>query len=553
VTLQSVAEIPGDLARASEVARVLMKYGLARWLEGTEWEPARRVLTSHAGEILTEQPFPVRARMALTDLGTTFIKLGQILSTRPDLVGPEVAQELSKLQSDTPADPPNVTVATVERELSRPIAECFLEFDSKALASASIGQVHRAKLANGRPVVVKVQHPGIEGTIHRDLSILSKLATLAERREDLKRYQPVAVVREFRETLTRELDFRRELRNLQQFRRNFAADRTVAFPKPYPELSTGRVLTMQLLNGTSVGDTAALRRRHVDCEALARDGAGVFVQMIFRDGFYHADPHPGNILVLAKGRVGILDAGMVGRIDDELRERVVDILLAAADGDAPRLADVIATITKAPSGLDRAGLSADLMEVFAQYGAQAVGRFDVGGALTAVVRIMHEYNLVMPSRLSMLIKCLIILEGTGKGLNANFNLAELLEPYRREFVLQQFSPETLLRKAKGMRRDWLLLAESIPRQFHTLLGQLQSGNFAVRVKRSPLEEPVNRLVYGLCTSALLLASAMLWVHRVPPTIHGTSVLGAVGYLVAAFLAMRVLWVIRWEKRRGDGD
>ena len=443
--LQSAAQIPGEVARASEVARVLIKYGLARWLEGTEWGPVRRLLTSHSGEILTEQPFPVRMRMALTDLGTTFIKLGQVLGTRPDLVGPEVAHELSRLQNSTPADPADVAVATIEKELSRPIAECFLEFDREAMASASIGQVHRAKLPNGKPVVVKVQHPGIEGTINRDLNILSSLAALAERQEEFKRYQPVAVVREFRETLTRELDFRREMRNLQQFRRNFAADLTVAFPKPYPELSTGRVLTMQLLRGTSVGDKEKLQHRHIDGESLARQGAGIFVQMIFCDGFYHADPHPGNILVLAKGRVGILDGGMVGRIDDELRERIVEILLAAADRDAPRLAEVIALISKAPANLDRGGLSADLMEVFSQYGTQGVGQFDVGGALTAVTRIMHEYNLFMPSRLSMLIKCLIVLEGTGKGLNANFSLAELLEPFRRQFVLQQLSPKTWVR------------------------------------------------------------------------------------------------------------
>lgn len=307
--LQSASKIPGDVARASEVARVLIKYGLARWLHGTEWEPARRLLTSHTGENLTDQPFPVRVRMAMTDLGTTFIKLGQVLGTRPDLVGPEVAHELSRLQSGTPADPPDVAVATVEKELARPIAECFLEFHHEAMASASIGQVHRAKLLNGKPVVVKVQHPDIEGTIRRDLNILSTLATFAERQEDLKRYQPVAVVREFSETLMRELDFRREMRNLLQFRRNFAADKTVVFPKPYAELSTGRVLTMQLFRGTSVGDKSKLEKKHVDGVALARQGAGVFIQMIFRDGFYHADPHPGNILVMNKGRVGILDAG----------------------------------------------------------------------------------------------------------------------------------------------------------------------------------------------------------------------------------------------------
>jgi ubiquinone biosynthesis protein len=542
--IQTVANIPGDVARASDVGRVLIKYGLAGWLKGTEWAPIRRILTSHSGEILTDQPFPIRMRMALTDLGTTFIKLGQVLSTRPDLVGPEVARELSHLQSATPADAPDVTIATVERELGRPIAECFLEFEPQAMASASIGQVHLAKLLNGRPVVVKVQHPGIEGTIRRDLSILSNLAALAEHNDELKLYRPAAVVREFRQTLMRELDFRREMRNLQQFRQNFAADHTVAFPKPYPDLSTGRVLTMQRFKGTSVGDTAELLQRHVDCEATARQGAGVFVQMIFRDGFYHADPHPGNILVIARGRVGILDGGMVGRIDDDLREKIAQILLAAADRDAPRLAELIAAVCKAPANLDRAGLSADLMEVFSQYGSQAVDQLEVGGALTAVTRIMHEYNLFMPSRLSMLIKCLIILEGTGRGLNAGFNLGELLAPFRREFVLQQFSPEAWLRKAKRIRRDWESLAESIPRDVNTLLEQLQTGHFAVRIKHPPLETSVNRLVNGLCISALLIASALLWVHGVPPTIHGISVFGAAGYLVAAFLAARVLWLIR---------
>jgi ubiquinone biosynthesis protein len=548
---KSATQIPGDVARASDVARVLIKYGLARWLSGTEWEPIRRILTSHSGEVLTDQSFPVRMRMALTDLGTTFIKLGQVLSTRPDLVGLEMAHELSHLQSGTPADSPEVAIATVEKELARPIGECFLEFDRNAMASASIGQVHHARLLSGKSVVVKVQHPGIESTIRRDLHILSSFAALAEKQEDLKRYQPVAVVREFRETLMRELDFRREMRNLQQFRRNFAADETVTFPKPYPELCTGRVLTMQLLKGTSVGRIEKLEHRHVDCAELARQGAGVFVQMIFRDGFYHADPHPGNILVLAKGRVGILDGGMIGRIDDDLRERIVEILLAAADRDAPRLADLIAEICKAPANLDRGGLSADLLEVFGQYGSQAVDQFDVGGALTAVTRLMHEYNLFMPSRLSMLIKCLIILEGTGKGLNANFSLAELLEPFRRQFVLQQLSPQTWLRKAKRLRRDWELLAESIPRGFNNLLEQLQSGDFSVRVKHPPLEKSVNRMVFGLCTSALLIASALLWIHQVPPTIHGTSIMGAAGYLLSAFLATRVLWLIRWEKREDD--
>jgi ubiquinone biosynthesis protein len=548
---QSAVEIPRDVARASEVVRVLMKYGLAGWLEGTEWAPARRVLTSHSGEVLTDQSLAVRIRLAFTDLGTTFIKLGQVLGTRPDLVGPEVAAELSRLQDGTPPEPAEVAAATIEREFSRPIAECFAEFDRDAMASASIGQVHRARLPNGRRVAVKVQHAGIEGTIHRDLNILAALAALAERQGDLKRYRPTHLVREFRETLTRELDFRREMRNLLQFRRNFAADPTVAFPRPYPELSTGRVLTMQWFSGIPVGRTEQLKQRRVNREALARQGAGVFVQMILRDGFYHADPHPGNLIVMARGRLGILDAGMVGRLDEELRERVVEMLLAAGDRDAQRLTDVICEICNAPPDLDRAALGADLAEVFNDYGTQAVGRFDVGGALTAVTRLLHKYNVFMPSRLSMLIKCLIVLEGTGKGLDARFNLAELLEPYRRQFVLEQMSPERWMRKAKRWRRDWEMLAGSIPRNASSLLEQLRTGNLTARLRHPSLEKSVNRLVYGLCASALLLASALLWVHRAPPTVRGVSVLGASGYGFAVLLGARLLWLIRRDRPRQE--
>jgi ubiquinone biosynthesis protein len=539
--LQTAVQIPGDIARAQEVVRVLLKYGLAEWMKGTEWEPARRLFTSHSGEIITDHAFPIRLRLALTDLGTTFVKLGQVLSTRQDMVGLEIAHELSHLQTGTPADPPEVVIATVEKELGRPISELFADFDPIALASASIGQVHHAHLLNGKPVVVKVQHPGIEGKIRRDLNILSTLASLAEVRDEFKRYEPASVVREFQQIMLRELDFCREMRNLQQFRQNFSDDETVVFPKPYPELTTGRVLTMQFLNGVSVGDTEKLAHKHINGDAIARTGAAVFIQMMFRDGFYHADPHPGNLLVLPKGRVGILDGGMVGRIDDDMRERIIELLLAAADRDAPRLAEIIAVTCKAPADLDRANLSSDLLEVFGQFGTQSMDQFDVGGALTSVTRIIHEYKLVMPSRLSMLIKCLIVLEGTGKSLSPKFNLAGLLEPYRNQFVLHQFSPQVLFRKAKRLHRDLEMLIETVPRGVNTVMEQLQAGKFSVRHIHPFLESAVNRLVYGLIVSVLLASSALLWSHDVPPTIHGLSVFGFLGYLLAIFLGARLIW------------
>jgi ubiquinone biosynthesis protein len=541
--LQSAAQIPGDLARAQEVVGVLLKYGLARWMNGTEWEPARRLLTSHSGEILTDQAFPIRLRLAFTDLGTCFVKLGQVLSTRPDMVGLETAQELAHLQTGTPADSPEVVITAVEKELGRPIKECFADFDPVAFASASIGQVHLAHTLDGRAVVVKVQHPGIEATIRRDLNILSTMAMLAEVRDEFKRYEPVAVVREFKQTMLRELDFRREMRNLQQFRANFKDDQTIIFPKPFADLTTGRVLTMSLLKGVSVGDHKAMSHMRINGDSMARKGAGAFVQMMFRDGFYHADPHPGNLLILPKGRLGILDGGMVGRIDDELRDRIVELLLAASDRDAPRLAEVIAITCKAPANLDRAALSYDLLEVLGQYGTQSLTDFDVSGALTSVTRLIHEYNLVMPSRLSMLIKCLIVLEGTGKTLSPRFSLAELLEPYRAEFVMHQFSPGVLLKKAKKIHRDIDVLLEAVPRGLSTLLEQLKDGKFSVRLMDPPLESAVNRLVYGIYLSVLLLSSSLIWSHQVPPTVRGVSVIGCLGYITAIVLGVKLAWSI----------
>lgn len=542
-------DLRGDVARVTDVVRVLVKYGLAQWLEGTDWEPVRRVLTSSAGEVLTDQAMGARFRLALADLGTTFIKLGQVLGTRPDLVGPEVAAELAKLQEGAPPDPPDVAVATVERELARPISDCFAEFDREPMASASIAQVHRAKLLNGRRVVVKVQHAGIEGTVHRDLNILARLATLAEQREDFKRYRPTAVVREFRETLMRELDFRREMRNLQRFRRNFAEDDTVVFPKPYPELTTGRVLTMQVLRGTSLGQVEQLKTRRVNHETLARRGGEVFLQMILRDGFYHADPHPGNILLLSKGQVGILDAGMVGRLDDELREQVVAMLLAAGEQDSARLTDVICEICQAPPDLDRGAFSTELEEVFSDYGMQAVGAFDVGGALVAITNLMHKHKLYMPSRLSMLIKCLIVLEGTAKGLNAGFSLADLLEPYRRQFVLEQISPERWMRIANRHRYEWERLAETAPRNINTVLDQLQTGKLTVQMRQPTHDRSLNRLAAGVCAGAMMLASTLLWIHHVPPTVWNIPVVGVMAFVLSLMMMARTAWHIRRDERK----
>ena len=248
-----------NIARAGQVAHVLARYGLADWLSTVNREVAGLLLRGYDGRSLADGTHEARVRLALTELGTTYIKLGQILSTRADLIGPELARELAALQSQTPADPPAVVTALIEKELGRPPVELFVEFDPVAFASGSIGQVHLARHRDGRKLVVKVQHPGIEPKIRNDLRKFSVvLPNWAAQHPDFKRYQPVAIVDEFQQTLLRELEFRREFRNLQQFRAYFAQDPTVYFPEPFAELSSGRVLTMEFIEGFSVGDPAAL-------------------------------------------------------------------------------------------------------------------------------------------------------------------------------------------------------------------------------------------------------------------------------------------------------
>ena len=554
--IRSRFRFAGNLARAADVVTVLAKYGLAGWLTDVEWAPVHEALKSQRGVVLSDQPFEVRVRLALTDLGTTYVKLGQVLSTRPHLIGADLAAELSKLQDKIPADSPEIAIKVVEMELGRPIDECYKHFEGVALASASVGQVHEVRLKSGKRVVVKVQHPGIEGTIRRDLDILGFLADLAEKNDTMRGYQPKSVVREFSRTLMNELDFRRELRNLQVFRRNFAEDETVVFPKPYPELSTGRVMTMERIQGHALTDAAALAKVPISREELAIRGANLFLEMIFRDGFYHADPHPGNILVMPDGKFGLIDAGMVGRIDEALQKQIADILMAAADRDSQRLTDAVLRVCGTPEDLDRNALANDLTELFELYGTQTVGNMNITGALNGITTILHEHKMMLPGNISMLIKCLIELEGTSTLLNPNFNLAELLEPWRRRFVRHQFSPRTRLKEVRRLYADWERLAESVPKAINEMIERIEKGRFSITLEHAYLKSAINRLVVGLFVSSLLISSALLIVHHIPPQIKGVSILGVIGYAIAFFFGLKTVWHNRdskTSKRRGGWE
>ena len=526
--LIDVPQLVRNADRFREVVAILAKHGLADWLSGVQlpWLERFRHSSVEASteQLTTEQ----RIRVALTELGTTFIKLGQVLSTRPDLVGQSLADELAELRANTPADEPDTVTAMIESELGGKVNDLYATFEPIAMASASIGQVHRATTHAGEPVVVKIQHPGIERRIINDLEIISKLAEIAEHQSlRLRQYRPMQTTREFQKTLMQELDFDRELRNMEKFRKNFANDPGIRFAKPHPDLSSRRVLTMERFEGLSVSEKSKLEASGLNLDEIARRGANLFIEMIFRDGFYHADPHPGNLMVLVdrigtnpdnKVEIGVIDCGMVGRIDDRLRDDLESVLIAAVGQDAEKITEVFARIGEVPSDFDEPAMLCAIQELLDEYAHQSLNEFDLSGCLREIVGIIREHRIYLSAKVAMLLKVLIMLEGTAQQLSPQFSLAELIRPYGQQAMLRRFSLKKLYGRLKSNVDDWEHLIGILPKDAADILHNFKRGKFDVHLQHRRLEPIVNRLVLGILTAALFVGSASLCSSQVPPTI-----------------------------------
>jgi ubiquinone biosynthesis protein len=545
IHLGAIERLERNARRVGEIVGVLAKYGLADWLKGIPLARVQNWFQSVEGQPIRELNFEERVRLALTELGTTFIKLGQMLSTRPDLAGRDLARELSRLQAGTMPDAPEQVLTLVESELGKRPDVLFAAFDEKAFASASIAQVHRARLMSGEEVAVKIQKAGIEGKIEADLSILGALAELAEKYStQLKPYEPVALVRQFRRSMFRELDFTRERRNLEEFARNFAENPMVQFPRPWPGYSSHRVLTMDWLDGIPVSEADRLLATEEDLNAFALRGATMYLDMIFRDSFYHADPHPGNLMLLPGGVVGVIDCGMAARLDDRLRDDIEGLLLAVIHQDTETLTDAVWSVSSVPPVCPREQLRADLADFVGEYAAQSINELELSAALNSLIDIIHRHRIVLPPGVSLLLRTLVLLEGTSRRLSPQFSLAEVIQPYYRKVMGRRFSPQRLAVRFQRTVRDWDRLLQALPRELNETLQRIRYGQFHLRVDHRHLDPIVNRLVLGILTASLFLGSSLLWSMKAPPLLAGVSVFGAAGYLVALYLGWRLFRAIR---------
>ena len=428
----------------------------------------------------------------------------------------------------------------------------FASFDDVPVASASIGQVHRATLHDGSQVVLKIQHANIEGVIREDLEVIAGLAQLAEHVPELVPYRPKAMAAEMARTLRRELDFALEERNLQQFAAQLADNSEVRVPRTYPEFCTSRVITMEWMDGIKLSDTARLRAAAIDLAEIARRGASLYVDMIFTHGFYHADPHPGNILLLPGNIIGLLDFGMVGRIDERLREDIEAMLMSIVNRDVLMLTSIIKRVGTTPAELDESALAVDVADFVGNYATQSLSHFNVGAALNEIIEIIRRHRIFLPAQVSLLIKTLVTLEGTGRMLHPDFSLMEIMRPFHRQMILRRLSPARQMRKLRRIYWEFENLLEVLPGRTLDILQQIQSGKFDVHLQHRGLEPSVNRLVLGMLASALFLGSSLLLSYEVRPVlfpddgflgIRNLSILGLAGSITALLIGLRLLRAI----------
>ncbi len=463
---------------------------------------------------------PERLRRALTALGPTFIKLGQALSTRPDLLPPAFILELSRLQDTVPPFPAELAITTIEAELGRPIGKIFRDFSAEPLAAASLGQVHTATLHDGTQVVVKVQRPDIQQIVAVDLAIIGELAALAQERTDLGRqYDVVELAWEFGATLRAELDYRREGRNAERFRKNFSGNPQVHIPVVYWEYTSTRVLTTERLFGIKISDITAMDAAGLDRKRLARHSVELILQEIFKDGFFQGDPHPGNLFALPGEVIGAVDFGQVVSLDKAMTGNLLLLLAALTHSDADGALRALQRLGMlAPRELT-AALRRDMMRFMERFVDRPLEELSARESVEELLALAQRHRLRMPAPLALLLKAIIMMEGSGVQIDPQLDVFALARPYATHALTDLASPEAAARRAFEQVRDLSEIASALPRQVNRVLQQLGDGE--LRLQTHDLEQARVAAAITLASTRLALALVLL------ASVAGLGLLGVV--------------------------
>jgi len=551
---------PRHLRRYREITGILVDYGfgavLAQLGLSDQLNIPRRLLRRKPA-IEEEVSLPQRIRLALEELGPTFIKVGQVLSTRADLLPPEFIDELRLLQDQVPTGPWEPIRDLVETELEASIQEVFAYFNPKPFAAASLGQVHHAILPRGQEVVVKVLRPDIERVVNLDLDILQDFAQLAQERTAIgERYDAVEFAEEFSNNLRGELDFKKEGRSADQFRENFIKEIHLKVPKIYWDYSTRRVLVMERISGIKIDDIAALDAAGYNRKRLADTAARFVLQEVLEDGFFHADPHPGNLLILPGEVIGVIDFGTVGRLETSDRIDLARLLILVVQRDTEGIVDQLVRMGIAGSRVDRIVLARELRRILLRYYGLPIQEIPVTEVMNSLEPIIYKHSLRIPSDYLLLIKTIMLLQGVGLGLDPDFDMFAATRPYLGKLIRQVLLPSSWGPSVLRMLTDWNELFSNFPRQTTNVLDQLERGDFGIDVEVPQLDETIdridrvaNRIIYGVLVGAFLVSLALLI-----PNLDLTWPWGIItwiilfGFVVMCVLGMRLIWSILRSSR-----
>jgi ubiquinone biosynthesis protein len=555
-----------DIPRIARIIAVASRHGFGHLVEqmGLQrfFSLGRRIVTFKTPPSLEHRlSAPERLRLMFEELGPTFIKLGQVLACRPDMLPIEYSRELTKLTDAVAPFPSKRAKEIIEQDLHGPVARIFAAFDDVPVAAASIAQVHRATLLDGTEVMVKVQRPDIDEIIDRDISIMRGIADLIESRvPELAPYNVPGIVDEFAHTIKKELDFFIEAANAAQLRNNFDKSDVLYIPRIYSELSTKRVLVLERIEGIRIDDFQRLDEAGFDRREIALKGAAAFFKMVLRDGLFHADPHPGNIFVLPDGRLGLVDFGIMGRVTEENIELFANIFVALAEHNYDALVRQyvnLGFVSEESLNIDKfeREMKEDLAELLEPYYGMQVKQIDFGAYIDRVTHILLRHKLRQPSNLYLMDKALITLEGLLKQLDPSFNYFEAAQPYVAELVRRRRNP---LRAAQAIRKnvaDFADVVTQLPRQMKATYRKFMQGDLKVNIHHEGLTQLIkdldkssNRLSFSIITAAIIVASSIIIHSGTGPMLFGLPTFGLIGYVIAALLG---LWILVGILRSGQ--
>jgi len=541
------------IKRFRQIVSVLLKHGLGDLVTRVglyrQLGISRRLFTKRKAEApLTPLTRWQRFRIVLEELGPSFIKLGQLASTRPDLVPPEACAEFEKLQDTVPAFPGSQVRQIIETELGDSLEVLFKEFDETPIASASISQVHRAVLPDGTVAAIKVQRPGIRATIEVDLEIMFHLAELIEKHiYGMETLDPVGIVHEFSRTIKRELNFDIEAGNIERFARNFQSDTTIYVPKVYRHLSTDKVLVMEFVEGIKVSNLDALADANLNLELIADRGADIILKQIFEHGFFHADPHPGNILVLPDNVICLLDYGMTGTLTGHNREHLGDLIAGIVRRNAKRMTRSLIRLSQLESAETVESLEADIADFVEQHLYRPLKDIRMGSLLTQIVQLLIRHNLKIPPVFHLLDKALITVEGNGRRLSPEFDIIEHMKPFVRQLLSERLSIRKLRKDFYTTSLDWEAVLRELPTDTRNIINKIKQGKIRIEFEHKGLEPMLkthdrisNRVVYGIVLSSLVIGSSLIVLSGIPPKWHEIPIIGIIGFLTAGAMGFWLL-------------